>query len=243
MDTGRARPRAFQSTGFPPAQGRLRYLSEIARQGRGEREAIERKAQAARRAQAYYLSCQALDGPDIPTPLSDFGTATADPDPVRAKLREGYQTALVEIGEEGRELLRAWPEQAARYRAARLVYRVRDRDQDLANDTETQSGVPIPAVALPTFEDWGTFLRFLLQENLPGSYPYTAGVWARVVRSVPTAASTTSRAGRRPLACPRPRACRRPLIRSSFTAQTRTPAPMSTAVSECRGCRWPPSTT
>ena len=137
-------------------QGRLRYLSEIARQGREEREAIERKAQAARRAQAYYLSCEALDAPDLPAPLADFGAATADPDPVRARLREGYQTALAEIGEEGRELLRAWPEQAARYRAARLVYRVRDRDQDLANDTESQSGVPIPAVALPIFEDWGT---------------------------------------------------------------------------------------
>ncbi|MBA2590835.1 MAG: cobalamin B12-binding domain-containing protein, partial [Gammaproteobacteria bacterium] len=167
-------------------QGRLRYLSEIARQGREEREALERKAQAARRAQAYYLSCEALDAPDVPAPLADFGTATADPDPVRARLREGYQTALVEIGEEGRELLRSWPEQAARYRAARLVYRVRDRDQGLANDTESQSGIPIPAVALPMFEDWGTLLRFLLQENLPGSYPYTAGVYPRRHLEAPT---------------------------------------------------------
>lgn len=167
-------------------QGRLRYLSEIARHGREEREAIERKAQAARRAQAYYLSCEALDVPDLPAPLADFGAATADPDPVRARLREGYQTALGEIGEEGHELLRAWPEQAARYRAARLVYRVRDRDQDLANDTESQSGVPIPAVALPMFEDWGTLLRFLLQENLPGSYPYTAGVYPRRHLEAPT---------------------------------------------------------
>ncbi|MGH8480232.1 MAG: methylmalonyl-CoA mutase family protein [Gammaproteobacteria bacterium] len=160
-------------------EGRLRYLSEIARQGREEREAIERQARAARRAQAYYLSSEALEAPDIPAPLAEFGGATADPDPVRAWLRDGYQTALVEIGEEGRELLRAWPEQAARYRAARLVYRVRDRDQDLANDTESQSGVPIPAVAVPIFEDWGTLLRFLLKENLPGSYPYTAGVYPR----------------------------------------------------------------
>ena len=238
-------------------QGRLQYLSEIARQGREEREAIERKAQAARRAQAYYLSCEALDAPDLPAPLADFGAATADPDPVRARLREGYQTALVEIGEEGRELLRAWPEQAARYRAARLVYRVRDRDQDLANDTESQSGVPIPAVALPMFEDWGTLCcASSSRRTCPAATPIRpastrAGTWrprracsrARVVRSVPTAVSTTSRAGPRPLACPAPRACRRPSIRSSFTAQTRTLAPMSTAVSGCRGCRWPRSMT
>ena len=167
-------------------QGRLGYLSEIARQGREEREAIERKTQAARRAQAYYLSCEALDTPGLPAPLADFGAATGDPDPVRARLREGYQTALVEIGEEGRELLRAWPGQAARYRAARLAYRVRDREQDLANDTVSQSGVPIPAVALPIFEDWGTLLRFLLQENLPGSYPYAAGVYPRRHLEAPT---------------------------------------------------------
>ncbi len=160
-------------------QERLGYLSEIARQGREEREAIERKAEAARRAQAYYLCCEALDAPGLPAPLRDFDASTPDPDPARAKLRDGYQTALAVLGEEGRELLRAWPERAARYRAARLCYRVRDQDQALANDTESQSGIPIPAVALPVFEDWGTLLRFLLQENLPGSYPFTAGVYPR----------------------------------------------------------------
>jgi hypothetical protein len=87
----------------------LRYLSEIARQGREERGAIERRAAAARRAEAYYLSCEALDAPGLPPPLADFGAAAADPDPVSDRLREGYQTALAEIGEEGRELLRAWP--------------------------------------------------------------------------------------------------------------------------------------
>lgn len=167
-------------------QGRLHYLSEIARQGRAEREAIERRAEAARLAQAYYLSSRALDAPGLPAPLGDFDSSIPDPDPARAKLRGGYQTALKALGEEGRELLLAWPEQAARYRAARLCYRVRDRDQVLPNDTESRSGVSIPAVALPIFEDWGTLLRFLFKENLPGSYPYTAGVYPRRHLEAPT---------------------------------------------------------
>ncbi len=59
------------------------------------------------------------------------------PDPARARLCNGYQAALVELGEEGWRLLRASPEQAAHYRAARLVYQVRGREQGLENYTES----------------------------------------------------------------------------------------------------------
>ncbi len=165
---------------------RRNYLAEIARQGRREREAIVLKAGAARRAQAYYQSALLLNAPALPAPLADFDPQTPDPDPARQRLRDAYRSALDTLGEEALALLRAWPERAARYRAARLHYRVRGRERAVENRTETVSGLEIPAVTLPPDEDWGALVRFLLKENLPGAYPYTAGVYPRRHLEAPT---------------------------------------------------------
>ncbi len=181
--SGRAAPKAPHSL-LPPA--RLAYLSEIAQQGRREREAIRQKSAAARLAQAYWLSSKSLGAPGIPAPLADFDPRTPDLDPARAQLRDAYACTLATLGDEALALLRAWPERAARYRAARLHYRVRRQERTVENHTETVSGLQIPAVALPPDEDWGALARFLLEENLPGAYPYTAGVYPRRHIEAPT---------------------------------------------------------
>ena len=56
-------------------------------------------------------------------------------------------------------------------------YRVRDREIPVDNRVETLSGTPLPRVALPRDTEWGGLLRFLREENLPGDFPFTAGVF------------------------------------------------------------------
>jgi len=166
---------------LPPA--RRRYLAEVADTVRGWREETERLAERADDAWALARSLRALDAPP-PEGLVPCGAAGAGgareacgaADAVRA-LRERYDTALSELPEADRAALAGWPERRARYQAPRQSYAVRDRDIEVENQGTTLSGLPLPKVALPRTRSWGEELRFLRQENLPGSFPFTAGVF------------------------------------------------------------------
>ncbi|MCA9509621.1 MAG: methylmalonyl-CoA mutase, partial [Myxococcales bacterium] len=73
--------------------------------------------------------------------------------------------------------LEAWPATRARYEAEEQEYAVRDRAIAVRNRVETLSRTPLPRVALPRTQDAGELVRFLRGENLPGHFPYTAGVF------------------------------------------------------------------
>ncbi|MGV3556997.1 methylmalonyl-CoA mutase family protein [Larkinella arboricola] len=76
-----------------------------------------------------------------------------------------------------RQLLKAWPDLKAQYRADTYRYQVRDKTIHQSLFSTSLSGVRIPKISLPTYEDWGDILRWLLTENVPGEFPYTAGVF------------------------------------------------------------------
>ncbi|MEZ4393362.1 MAG: cobalamin-dependent protein [Polyangiales bacterium] len=78
---------------------------------------------------------------------------------------------------ECRALLAGWPAMKRRYEAAKYQFQVRDKviEQDLT--TASLSGLRVPKVTLPQYEDWGDILRWLLREAPPGLYPFTAGVF------------------------------------------------------------------
>jgi methylmalonyl-CoA mutase len=73
--------------------------------------------------------------------------------------------------------LQEWPSTRRRYRADRYRYQVRGRTIEKDLFSESLSHLRIPKVSLPRFEDWGEILRWLLTENVPGSFPYAAGVF------------------------------------------------------------------
>ena len=159
---------------------RVRYLAEIAQSGRAAREAAERQAAAASRAFGLHQSLQALADAALPAPLESYGEAAlADSaaDATRRDLRAAYNRALQEIGPEGVDELKSWPARAHAASAPTYSYKVRDREITGENYTETLSHQRVPKIALPRFSDWGELLRFMRAENLPGSYPYTGGVY------------------------------------------------------------------
>ncbi|MFC5832425.1 fused isobutyryl-CoA mutase/GTPase IcmF [Nonomuraea insulae] len=138
----------------PPA--RQRYLADIAETVRGYHEETLAQAEVARRRQ------QLAAVRDL---LSEAGA-------------EAAERAERELSEESRALLDGWPAVKQRYTADELVVKVRDREIHTPLWRETLSGNRIPRVALPRYHDHGDLLRFLRGENLPGTFPFTAGVFS-----------------------------------------------------------------
>ena len=157
---------------------RVRYLAEIAGDGRGAQRAAMAAAEAAGRAHGLYRALAALGDADLPAPLERYGEAAlAGSDGTATRLRREYNAALDAIGTEGIALLRDWPARREAAAADEFSYRVRDREVRGPNYSESLSHLRLPKIATPRFDDWGAQLAFLLTENLPGAYPYTGGIY------------------------------------------------------------------
>ncbi|MGQ0615242.1 MAG: fused isobutyryl-CoA mutase/GTPase IcmF [Planctomycetaceae bacterium] len=142
--------------------GRERYLGEIARGARAYRARVERQASAASR---VYRLRGALD---------ELGTAAPA---ASAPLRKALAEAEAALSAADRALLDGWDALQERYRAAQLVSRVREREFRTDLFAETLAGLRVPKISLPRHADWGDRLRWLLLENVPGEFPFTAGVF------------------------------------------------------------------
>jgi methylmalonyl-CoA mutase len=153
---------------------RSRHLADIAQRGRAARTEGEAREAAARRAHGLYLSLQQLGDPALPAPLQP---ATGPASPELDSLRRAYNAALEQVGPEALAQLREWPAREAAVVAPEYSYPVRGRDVRGSNYTETLSHNAIPKLAPPRLVGWGEQLAFLQNENLPGTYPYTAGVY------------------------------------------------------------------
>ena len=96
---------------------------------------------------------------------------------LQGELRARYAAALDQLSAASRALLASWPERRAAYAGPRLTYSVRGKPITAETQVETLAGTRLPRVALPAAEDWGEQLRFLGLSNLPGNFPFTAGVF------------------------------------------------------------------
>ncbi|MDE2023856.1 MAG: methylmalonyl-CoA mutase family protein [Gammaproteobacteria bacterium] len=198
LDTSIKEPRA---TVLIPGK-RVRYLAEIAEQGRGINKDIDREAEVAGRAQHYYEVLRELGDPKLPKPLGLYDAADLAPSlsggegssvaPAQAGtrsrldsaaesslliLRQRYHEAVKELSSEALHLLREWPVRLKSVTDAHYIYEVRGKAVEGNNYTESLSHQQIPKIAPPTYTSWADRLRFLMKENLPGGYPYTAGVY------------------------------------------------------------------
>ncbi|HEY7995559.1 MAG TPA: methylmalonyl-CoA mutase family protein, partial [Steroidobacteraceae bacterium] len=159
---------------------RSRYLAEIAQEGREARARIEAQVAAARRAAGLYEALKSLRDAALPAPLAAYSPALLEEgaaDASRRELRTHYNRALEAIGSEALAELRAWPGRARAATEASYSYTVRERLVTGENYTESLARLPIPKLAVPRFQDWGELLHFILNENLPGAFPYTGGVY------------------------------------------------------------------
>ncbi|MGQ9835616.1 MAG: fused isobutyryl-CoA mutase/GTPase IcmF [Thermoanaerobaculaceae bacterium] len=99
------------------------------------------------------------------------------PEPTLADLDAEIRQRAHQLAPESRALLATWPQLQRDYTGESFSYTVRDKQVTVPLTTLSLSGTAIPKVVLPKSEDWGEILQFLLRENVPGAYPYTAGVF------------------------------------------------------------------
>jgi methylmalonyl-CoA mutase len=92
-------------------------------------------------------------------------------------LKEMYHTLEQNLDHECKKLLEEWPETIKKYKADNFIYKVRDKEIKQSLYTESLSKLRIPKISLPRFEAWGDILRWILTENVPGEFPYAAGVF------------------------------------------------------------------
>ena len=151
------RTSSYRSSIIP--SDRRRYLSEVTATVRDYHASAERQVETARERQHLIESRRMLAGKST----EDIDALIAD--------RE------TELEGRNRRLLDDWAETRARYQADELVIAVGEREIRTPLTHTTLSGTIIPKVALPPYDDHGPLLRWLLRENVPGAFPYTAGVF------------------------------------------------------------------
>ncbi len=170
--------RESRSTAMIPG-ARIRYLAEIAEQGRSIDCRADSQAETASRAQHVYESLRLLEDLELPAELELYKSEalTSGDDRSLLTLRQRYQEAISDLSAESLQLLREWPERKAGVRSEKYSYTVRGREITGNNYRDSLSHQKIPKIVAPDYADWGELLKFLSKENLPGGYPYTGGVY------------------------------------------------------------------
>ncbi|MEH7011197.1 fused isobutyryl-CoA mutase/GTPase IcmF [Neobacillus niacini] len=96
---------------------------------------------------------------------------------VLASLEAIKQATEEKLTPESKKILDSWEKTKAAYQADKFVTRIRDKEIITVLKTKSLSGIDIPKVVLPRYKDYGEILSWVYRENVPGSYPYTAGVF------------------------------------------------------------------
>ncbi|WP_047980905.1 fused isobutyryl-CoA mutase/GTPase IcmF [Ornithinibacillus contaminans] len=105
------------------------------------------------------------------------GAIALSEEEVRASLLKTYKTYEANLHPRAKALLESWDKTKGNYTGDIFTYQVRDKEITIDITTESLSGLKIPKVAFPRYMDWGERLLWLLKENVPGAFPFTAGVF------------------------------------------------------------------
>ncbi|MER3464652.1 MAG: methylmalonyl-CoA mutase, partial [Chitinophagaceae bacterium] len=142
---------------IPPK--RVRYLSEISENNRSYDHWVNEQTAIA--SKLYQIT-------------GVIGEKETSSIPELQNLKKKYEEQL---HPECKKLIEGWPALQKKYAADFFEYQVRDKVIKQPLITKSLSGTRIPKVVLPKYKDWGDILRWQLQENIPGEFPYTAGVF------------------------------------------------------------------
>ena len=143
---------------IPPQ--RTRYLAEISENNRAyDKKVIEQKT-VAQNLYALHTSKAIVSDAEL-----------------KNKLEEEYQRVAKKIDNENLDLIHSWSKKLASYKDEYYIFKVRDKELKIKTYTESLSHLPIPKISLPKYEAWGDILQWQLQENVPGEFPFTAGIY------------------------------------------------------------------
>ena len=151
----------LSSSIIPPS--RVRYLAEIATNNREYDQLVHTQSELASR---WYQLQGALQA-----------EAVKNNQVLTAALQQEIEKITEQLTPVSRKLITNWPQKVKAYQEDFYEYTVRDKTIRQPMTSTSLSGTRIPKVVLPKFKDWGDLLRWQAQENVPGHFPYTAGVF------------------------------------------------------------------
>ncbi len=146
---------------IPPK--RVRYLSEISENIRDYGKLVEEQAEIAQNLYALELSVSNLDSKEDKSAISS--------------IKKRIKNLENQLLPNSKELLKNWPSKEKAYRDEIFKFKVRDRILQIKTHVESLSHTQVPKIATPRFKAWGDLLKWMMQENVPGEFPFTAGIY------------------------------------------------------------------
>jgi len=164
---------------IPPA--RTRYLSEISENNRAFDAWVDDQAKVAQKLFGLFKTIETLSGT---APVLTKAGINDDNFEVKAENKELMSLLLKEFDRvkmdfdpHNWDAILSWDDKKAKYKEPFYKFMVRDKELSIETHTKSLSHSQIPKIALPKYEAWGDLLRWMLQENVPGEFPYTSGLF------------------------------------------------------------------
>jgi isobutyryl-CoA mutase len=149
---------------IPP--NRTRYLSEITENNRKYDSWVNSQAEVAQTLYAINKTIESLKE----TPIADSAS-------VADTLARQFEKLKLNLDPKNLRIIQEWEGKVKQYKEAVFKFKVRDKEIGIKTHSESLSHLQIPKVALPSYKAWGELLKWTLQENVPGEFPYTGGIY------------------------------------------------------------------
>ena len=167
---------------IPPA--RVRYLSEIAENNRGYDKKVDEQVLVAQKLYGILQTIESITNSSaeiVKTGLNEdeiISLELAEDDKAFLKLLFAqFEKVKLNFDPYNWEIILNWQEKVQKYKNPLYTFKVRDKEINIETHSESLSHTKIPKISLPKYQAWGDLLRWNLQENVPGEFPYTAGLY------------------------------------------------------------------
>ncbi len=164
---------------IPPS--RTRYLSEISENNRAYDKKAAEQAEVAQRLYGIFKTMESISGkkPELDKAgiiLDSIVNSEKNKDLLKMLLAE-FDREKLNLDPYNWEVITGWHQKVDKYKNPIYSFKVRGKEININTHTESLSHTQIPKVALPKYQAWGDLLKWTLQENVPGEFPYTSGLY------------------------------------------------------------------
>jgi methylmalonyl-CoA mutase len=158
---------------------RTRYLSEISENNRKYDATATSQQQVAQKLYGIFKTIESVCGtmPTITKSGIEVPAATEDNKVFMNLLAQQFDKVKMDLDRYNWEVIATWEDKVNKYKNPVYSFKVRDKEIKIATHTESLSHTQIAKVALPKYEAWGDILKWCLQENVPGEFPFASGLY------------------------------------------------------------------
>ena len=162
---------------IPPE--RTRYLSEIAENNRAYDKTAMSQQEVAQRLFGIFKTIESVSASELSLSKSGIeieNNSVKEKELIKLLIAE-FDRVKLDLDPHHWEKILQWEEVVKKYKNPIYSFKVRDKEIKIETHTESLSHLQIPKIALPKYQAWGDLLRWMLQENVPGEFPYTSGLY------------------------------------------------------------------